>query len=379
MPAITLRQFATALTILFLAALSACQSAGTSDVLDIEGAAKAMAVAVTPEIIGEGDVQIALAAPLSGGQAGIGKEIRQGAELALADLGAGKLSLAIYDTAGEAGRVKGAAQAIAEAGTPFAAVAADPSLLGAFAPQGTLPLAFATNEMARPGGTLAFLPSASDSLVYGVRTALAARQGEVVLFVPGEWPGSVAQALAQRLGRLATVHTISYRASQTSAQIAERARPHLSKAAVIAFAGNEAKIAQIVKALPLAPGMRPAIVGNMDWTGTLVSAESLNGALMPVPDSGGRDLVAGRYKARFGTAPTADALYAYDFVAVAAGIVRSRGAEALNRATLTNDAGFRGATGAFRFRTDGRVERLYAVKVIDNGKLKPLQGPAEGF
>jgi len=380
MPAISPRHTIFAFIVAAAAALSGCQSAGTGDVLDIEGAAaNIQATEVTPEIAGKGETQVALAIPLSGDQAVAGKEIRQGAELALDDLGAGKLSLAFYDTAGTASRVKGAAEAIAASGTRLAAVAADTAGLAAFAPQGTVSVAFATNETPRPAGTLALLPSAPDSLVYGVRTALAAKPGEVVLFIPDDWPNAVAEALATRIGQMATTHTVRYGGSRTSAQIAQRARKDMDKATVLAFAGNEAKIAQIVKALTLPGQEKPAIVGTMDWPNTLVTSASLDGALVPVPDNGNFEIVAGRYAKKHGTSPTASALFAYDFVAVAAGIVRARGAEALNRATLTSNAGFRGATGAFRFRPDGRIERLYAVNMIDKGQLKPLQKAAEGF
>jgi ABC-type branched-subunit amino acid transport system substrate-binding protein len=385
MPAISLRHIsfrpiAIALCVAFAAALSGCQSAGTGDVLDLEGAANVQATEVTPEIAGKGETRIALAIPLSGGQAAAGKEIRQGAELALDELGAGKIALAFYDTAGTAGRVKGAAEGISAAGTKLAAVAADPATLAAFAPQGAVSVAFVTNETPRPAGTFAFLPSAPDSLVYGVRTALAAKPGEVVLFVPDAWPDGAAKMLEARLAQMATTHVVRYGTSRTSAQIAQSARKDMEKATVIAFAGNETKIAQIAKALTL-PGQqeKPAIVGNMDWPDALLKSASLDGALIPVPDTGNHEIVAGRYTKKYGTAPTVSALYAFDFVAVAAGIVRARGAEGLSRATLTGNAGFRGATGAFRFRPDGRVERLYAVSIIDKGQPKPLQKPAEGF
>lgn len=379
MPAISIRHIAFALVVAAAAAISGCQSAGTGDVLDLEGAANVEAVAVTPEIVGKGETQVALAIPLSGSQAVAGKEIRQGAELALDDLGAGKISLAFYDTAGTASRAKGAAQAITASGTKLAAVAADQAGLAAFSPQGAVSLAFASNETPRPAGTFAFLPSASDSLVYGVRTALAARPGDIVLLIPETWPNAAAEALSTRIGQMGTTHTVRYSGSRTSAQIAQQARKTIANATVIAFAGNEQKIAQIVTALRLPAENKPAIVGTMDWTNTLVSSASLDGALVPVPDKGNFELVAGRYQKKFGTQPTASALFAYDFVAVAAGIVRARGAEGLNRQTLTGNAGFRGATGAFRFRPDGRVERLYAINIIDKGQLKQLQKAAEGF
>jgi len=245
MPANFFRHIAIAFTVAAAAALSGCQSTGTGDVLDLEGAANVEATEVTPEIAGEGETRIALAIPLSGGQAAAGKEIRQGAELALGDLGAGKISLAFYDTAGSAGRVKGAAQAIGAAGTKLAAVAADTASLAAFAPQGAVPVAFVTNETPRPAGTFAFLPSAADSLAYGVRTALAAKPGEVVLFVPDSVPNAEAEALETRLSQMATTHAVRYGTARTSAQIAQRARKQLEKRGLKIM--TEAKVTGVKK------------------------------------------------------------------------------------------------------------------------------------
>ncbi|MFZ2102922.1 MAG: ABC transporter substrate-binding protein, partial [Oricola sp.] len=322
---------------------------------------------------------IALAAPLSGEQAAIGREIRQGAEMALADLGAGKISLEFYDTAGSASRAKGASDAIAASGARLAAIVGDSASLAAFAPAGASTIAFAADGTRRGAGSFAFLPSETDSLVYGVRFALAAKPGAVLLFTPDTMSQLTVQTLTQTIGRFATVNAISYGASQTSAQIAQKARKNLKDTTVIAFAGNDQKIAQIVKSLAPAAQGGPGIVGNMGWSSVLASRPELQGALVPALDKANQEIVAARYTKKYGTAPTINALYAFDFVAVAAGIVRSRGAAALTRETLTADAGFRGATGSFRFRADGRVERLYAIYVIDKRSLVPLQKAADGF
>lgn len=373
-----LRYISSGLALTLLAALGGCQSTDTGGVLDV-GAQSVTAVPVDAEIAGEGAVKIAVVAPLSGSGAGTGKALRQGAEMALEDLGAGKLALAFYDSAGSAGRLKGAAEAIDSAGISMTAVAAGPQALMAFAPASAITIAMVPDDVRRPQGSFAFLPSASDSLVYGVRFALTAKPGSVLLFIPADIPAPAVKALQRRIGAFGTVIPISYRPSQTSAQIADRARPHLAKTSVVAFAGNEAKIAQIVKALNLPAANGPAIVGNIDWTGALFGSAEMQGALVPSADTGNHGVVAGRYSKKYGAEPPVAALYAYDFVAVAAGIVRSRGAEALNRQTLVTDAGFRGTSGSFRFRPDGRTERLFAMNFIDGGQLKPLKAAPKGF
>ncbi|MDZ7603618.1 MAG: hypothetical protein U1A06_19825, partial [Hoeflea sp.] len=90
-------------------------------------------------------------------------------------------------------------------------------------------------------------------------------------------------------------------------------------------------------------------------------------------------VLAARFTAKFGRSPTYDAATGYDAVAVAAGLVRSGGAEAITVANLTSTQGFRAATGLFRFRPDGRIERRMVVHRIENNKLSVIQEEGEGF
>lgn len=59
--------------------------------------------------------------------------------------------------------------------------------------------------------------------------------------------------------------------------------------------------------------------------------------------------------------------------------MRSGGADAITVANLTSTQGFRAATGLFRFRPDGRIERRMVVHRIENGALKVIQEEGEGF
>lgn len=59
--------------------------------------------------------------------------------------------------------------------------------------------------------------------------------------------------------------------------------------------------------------------------------------------------------------------------------MRSGGPDAITVENLTSTQGFRAATGLFRFRPDGRIERRMIVHRIENGSLNVIQEEGEGF
>src|SRR5690606_4682277 len=79
---------------------------------------------------------------------------------------------------------------------------------------------------------------------------------------------------------------------------------------------------------------------------------SAQGLMVAIPSTADVKVIADRFKAKFGRAPSYDAAIGYDSVAIAAGLVRSGGADAINVQNLTSTQGFRAATGLFRFRPD---------------------------
>jgi ABC-type branched-subunit amino acid transport system substrate-binding protein len=91
----------------------------------------------------------------------------------------------------------------------------------------------------------------------------------------------------------------------------------------------------------------------------------------------GASLIAERYQRHYKRPLSTDAAYGYDAIAIAAGIIRTKGATGLNAEALTSKVGFRGVTGLFRFAPSGHVERRLSLYAISGGKLNVLaQAPA---
>jgi hypothetical protein len=59
--------------------------------------------------------------------------------------------------------------------------------------------------------------------------------------------------------------------------------------------------------------------------------------------------------------------------------VRTGGAQGLTQQALHASSGFTGATGSFRFNTQGRVERRLAIYRLSRGRLELLDEAPVGF
>ncbi len=81
----------------------------------------------------------------------------------------------------------------------------------------------------------------------------------------------------------------------------------------------------------------------------------------------------------YNKSPDAYAKYAYDMVALTAGITSALGPQGLTTATLQNKSGFRGSTGYFRFKVNGEVERQIGLYKVESGVLKQAVRPIKKF
>jgi hypothetical protein len=96
------------------------------------------------------------------------------------------------------------------------------------------------------------------------------------------------------------------------------------------------------------------------------------GTLIAMVEPEGATMIAERYQRHYKRALSTDAAYAYDAIAVASGIVRTKGPEGMNAQNLTSKVGFRGVTGLFRMTPAGTVERKMSLYSLNGGKLSLL-------
>lgn len=365
-------------------ALAGCQATGTEDVLAV---APDLPIPVQ-ETIGAGPVAIAMLLPRSAPEpaAGRARDFVDGARLAVNELGGGQIRVTVHDTAGrpdDAGNLAGQA---AEAGARLIVAPPDAgsiARIAAIRPAARPPVIALSGEGGGPG-VFAFTSDAVDSAVEGVRAAVAAKQSRILAVVPEGFAAAdrerFARGVALHRGKL--VGTVTYPAVEAQigpALKAEQARFLKADTVVIFGSGRApAAVAQAIVAQGLG-GSVTTLVGNSGWPRELHTVPVLDGVLIALPDQDGLQEIAGRYQAAAGRPLSLDAALAYDAVAIAAGLVRVHGASGLTAGALMADTGFRGATGLFRFRKDGSVERRYAIHRIEKGRLVLLQGDPGGF
>jgi hypothetical protein len=143
-------------------------------------------------------------------------------------------------------------------------------------------------------------------------------------------------------------------------------------------------VAAIVAALT-ASGVnmrRLQLLGTGVWVDPeqrIFSTPALQGGWYAAPDAANYNRFAARYRQRFGQDPIRIATLAYDGVALVAALVKTQGAQRFSEAVLTNNSGFAGIDGVFRFRSDGTNQRGLAVLRVTSTGGQVISPPPKTF
>ena len=122
------------------------------------------------------------------------------------------------------------------------------------------------------------------------------------------------------------------------------------------------------------------VLGSAQWMKADLKSKELDGALFAANDeSGVPRTFAYRYEAVHAQKPKVLAALAYDAVALAVSLARRSPGRPWTRAGLESVAGFRGATGLFRFKADGTVERRLAIREVRDGATTQVKAPDATF
>jgi ABC-type branched-subunit amino acid transport system substrate-binding protein len=363
-------------------ALAGCQATNTEDVLDV---APQLPVPVQ-ETLGGGPVMIAMLLPRSATEpaAAHSRDFVDGARLAVNELGGGQIRVTVYDTAGRPENAGSMAEQAIAAGARLIVAYDAVGIATTAKTKGARPPVLALSGEGNPAGVFAFSSDSIDSAIDGARAAITAKQSSILALVPEGFAQAdrerFARGVARHGGKL--VGTIDYPAADIQVGPALKAQqPLFLKATTVVIFGSgraPAVVAQSIAAQGLG-GTITTLVGNSAWPRELYTIPVLDGVLIAMPDQDSLKQIAGRFQAAAGRPLSLEAAIAYDAVAIAAGLVRTNGAAGLTVKALVSDAGFRGASGLFRFRKDGSVERRHAIHRIEKGRLVLLQNETGGF
>jgi hypothetical protein len=367
-----------------LLALGACRSGGGGGAVSDPGlSVRPSGAAVSGETLGNGQVRVALLAPLSAtGNAGaIGPALKNAAALAIREFQTANIQILVKDDGGTADGARAAtSQAIAEGAEliigPFFATSV--AAAASVAKPSRVPIvAFSTDTSSASKGVylLGFLPQSDVDRIIGYAASQGKRSYAALL--PNNSYGTIVEAALQRAvanagGRVMAVER--YQLDRVSMQekattIANLVKSGTVDAIFMPDAGDAAPFLGQVLAANGARSDKIKILGSSQWDDPRFAAESnLNGAWYPAADNAGYNAFAKRYQAAFGSVPNRKATLAYDATSLAAGLTARFGADRFSDQVLTNPSGFIGLDGAFRLLPNGLNERGLAVYEIQTGK-----------
>lgn len=347
--------------------------------------------------------RVAVLLPRSGRHAELGDAIWNAAQLALFDLGGGKLELMPYNTGGTPDR---SARVAREAINDGARIILGPLLssstqaVAKVARSAYVPVVtFSNNSTVGGRGVfvLGFTPETEVRRV--LNYAHAAGLSRFALIVPdnryGDLISSTFRETADDLGSdVVRVERLTWRSPDYSGVVRSIAvdRAGVSsrpgggfEALMLAELGS--RIANLAARLP-ENGIEAEtqILGTGTWEQPRTGGEpALIGGWFAVPDPALRADFERRYRENYNTSPHRLATLGYDGVALAATLVRTLPQAGFDRDILRAPAGFIGVDGLFRFGGTEIAERGLAVMRVGPGRLEVLDpapsqfGPAAGI
>lgn len=412
-------RLARAIALGLVTALGGCQSkSGASDVLDPSaiaapagqtGAAAAPAQPASGETsssatsggptsvadakanltLGTGPTKVTMLLPLSapGSTGESGRKMYDGARLAMADLGDKLLTLTIEDTRGDSGNAKDLAVKAITSGT--AKVVIGPSELPAAQHLAKLSgskrppvLALADNFAGGPGVYSVRL-SEADSAAAGAAAIAGKGARKFVLMVPS---GADSSSIESRVANALSIYgatlavTLPYSATDGGAKVVSDMGSLVEAPDAVVVASGGGSPTAVLAALKAKgiPGKAVTLIGTDRWLERPMDP-LYEGAYIATLDEGETGPIADRFKATYKYQPDVNVAYAYDMVALSAGIASSAGPDGFNKQVLENATGFRGSTGLFRFRSDGSSQRSMPFFRVEKGQLKLVEKSTSGF
>ncbi|MDO9418470.1 ABC transporter substrate-binding protein [Pararhizobium sp.] len=367
------------LTLTLAALLAACQSDADGLAPGKENKVKAPPSTAVSESFGDAgpEITLMLVKSAAGYVDGDARDVRDGAALAVGELGGGLV------------RVKVADNSPAEA---LSAKARGSILLVSYAPASITSALAAVPADQRPilinigqrvpasGSTFNFASSEADSTIEGARIAVANGHRKFVVFVPSDYPAGSEAGIQEAVRNAGGTVLASPRYVASSAGVSQAAlgaQALVKTADAVLVLGNTVQVAGLVAAVK-ASGATPKLtfIGTSGWPDQAFSMPAATGVIIASVDRDNRALIAERYNRHYGRPLSQAAAYGYDAVALASGAVRATGPTGLTSELLTRKAGFTGISGVFRFTASGQVERKLDAYKVSNGKLERMNGPA---
>lgn len=391
------KKLSRAIALALAAILSGCQSKGSvSEVLDpaqiaAPNAPAGVAAATVPQAtqsLGTGSTKITMLLPLSApGTTGEGgRKMFDAARLAMTDLGNNLITLTVEDTRGDAGYAKDLA---VKAITTGSKVVIGPSELPAAQNIAKLSgsnrppvLALADNFAGGPGVYAVRLSEADSAAAGAAAIATKGAKKFVLLVAAGANAGAVEKRVANSLSiyGASLAVTLPYSPTDGGAKAIADMGSLVEAPEAVIVASGDASPSPMLAALKSKgiPGKTTKLIGTDRWLEHPMDP-LFEGAYIATLDQGETGPIADRFKTTYNYQPDVNVAYAYDMVALTAGIASAVGPDGFSKQLLENPSGFRGSTGLFRFRADGSSQRSMPFYRVEKGALKLVEKSTSGF
>jgi branched-chain amino acid transport system substrate-binding protein len=355
-----------------IALLAACKAVPTGKPPVVDTGPPPPSATVLPT-----DIQrhrIALLLPLSGANAAVGQSIANATTMALLDTNAQNLRITTYDTA--TGAAVAASRAIADGNKLILGplMSEDIPAVVAAARSAQMPVISYSNDEARAARDIFVMGSLpSQSITRTLAYAKTQGVSKYAAIVPtGEYGQRASSTLMTTArgqgGSVIGIETYD-RTAGAVVGAARRLRAKTGYDAVLIADGGRisAQAGPMLKA-PASAG--PRILGTELWSGesAITATPALRGAwYAAVSDTRWRQF-ADSYRNRFGAAPYRIATMGYDSVLLTLRVARDwKPGSTFPTAKMFDTGGFLGLDGAFRFRTNGLIERALEVREVRVG------------
>ncbi|HEY6917093.1 MAG TPA: penicillin-binding protein activator [Allosphingosinicella sp.] len=331
--------------------------------------------------------RVAVLAPLTGENGGVGTSIANAANLALLDTGGERIRITVYDTA-KAGVAAAANEALAEGNGLILGplLSEDVRAVAPIARAARIPVIAFSNDVGIAGDgvyVMGFTPDQSIERVVAYAQERGARRF-AALIPEGVYGQRASQAMLDAVkrsgGRMVAMQDYSRSPASLRAAIGRLNGQGEYDAVLIADGGRIAAVAAPI--LRGGPSKAARILGTELWStdNALGKTAALRGAWFAAPSDTLFGQLATRYRARYGKTPYRLASLGYDAVLLTMRIAANwRLGRPFPAREIESDEGFTGIDGAFRFRPDGTADRMLAVQEVTAGGTNMVSPAPRGF
>lgn len=371
---------------LFALVLAACEPMAIGGLANTGG----------PKVDTSAPIPVALLVPRGGSASDdlLAQNLENAARLAIRDLDGVKVDLRVYGTAGNAGTADSmASQAVSEGAKiilgPVYGESANAAGV-AVASQGVNVLSFSNNTTIAGGNVFVLGPTFASTANRLVGHAKRSGKDRIVILHGQDVAGqlgrnAIQQAITANGATLAG--TVDYALSQESVIASvprvKAAMDSGNANALFLTTSSASALPLYAQMLPEAGIQAPAtqFIGLTRWDipPATLALPGVQGGWFAMPDPGATGVFRQKYSAAYGSDPHPLAGLAFDGIAAIGALAKTGKSSALSGASLTQGAGFRGASGIFRLRKDGTNERGLAIAVIRNKSVVILDPAPKAF